>query len=656
MRKILIIYLLLDVIYYFYLGAQPGGIFYHSLKWMIPSVLLLGSAMLFWFYKTRESSGFAQEYTFILYVLGSRLLYGSIIGFQFSIISVYVGLMLILSALFFFGHRLVLCLLILQVILLFESSLGALGRDAAMILLVTSVFAASSVALNWERHRTRFQSYLMNRSILEKNTELQQAHQKISMLYDQSSEQLKRTREAEALMKGLLDNTETAMALVDRDGDLKYYNDSLSGISGYGFAELDETLLNDILGEYNVERFIKKLDAVFDQMGSVLVPAVQFQHREGGFRTARVRIDYIDIDGDGYALISIMNITEDILQKERIQQLSRMKDVVLAINHHLYEDADLDHFLDYVLSRVREVMPHADLGCILLLEEESTLVIASSFGYNTEEIRNFRLPLDESFSYRVTGGNFVKTVIINDIQSMLHENYVEILETEDQKTVQSSISGPIIKGDHLYGLINIDSKDNHVYTENDVLIMEYLREQLGLALSRRDLYQEFSYISKHDQLTGFLNRWYLRELETNHVPRWERYGADVCIATMDLNNLKLVNDLLGHHEGDAYIRFFSTFMKNTFRSTDLIIRLGGDEFAGLFFHTPEEELIEKLDAVNQLIAECPLQQILPSIALGFSYGIVRFGEHGKNIEELLQIADKRMYHHKSVMKGEKELF
>jgi diguanylate cyclase (GGDEF)-like protein/PAS domain S-box-containing protein len=463
--------------------------------------------------------------------------------------------------------------------------------------------------------------------------------------------QLRSTRETEAIMKCLLENTESALTLLDLGGNLKYYNNVLRQIIGYGFEEIDQMLLLKIIGEKNLKDLQDAISQISADKSSMHLLDVIVRHRAGDARVVSIKLNYFDVDGEGRILVSIDDITEESKRQEEIRQLSRMKDVVLAINHKLSEDVNLDDYFDYILSRVSEVMPHADLGCILMLDEEGYLSMASSFGYLQEENCNFRLPLKESFAYRTTGEDYKRTVIINNIQTLLNPGYVEIMDNKDGYLVQSSISGPIFKDNKLYGLINIDSKENDVYTENDIAIMEYLREQLGLALSHRELFRQNAFLSKHDQLTGFHNRWYLEELENDHVPRWRRYATDIQMVAMDLNDLKKVNDEYGHHEGDNYIISYSKSMQRVFRSTDLFIRLGGDEFAGIFFHISDQELISKLDEVNQAIADSDIQKKAHNLKLGFAYGIVRFGEPSFNIHEIMQIADGEMYSHKSGVKA-----
>lgn len=650
MKTVLAICLVMDIIYYFLLIANTDSLADPQNLWVIPCAVIIGLLILIWFFRSSESVGIFQEYTFLIFILGSRVAFGDIIGFQFTNLSVYIGLMLVMSALFYFWKPLLHTLIFTQSILLLLTLTDHIGPYSILVFFVTSVFAISSVALSWERYKLRLQTYLLNHSIMNKNQELQGAYEQISTLYNESKDQLNRIARAENILGVILDSSDSAMALIDRNHGIRYSNDGLYGIAGYRFENMDKMDIQRILGENQFNTVLSGIRNTFLSGEPTIISPLFFNNCEGVPCVVKARMDYIDIAGEGHILINLTDITKETAQQQQIQQAAAIKDVVLSINHHLYEEVDFIDFLEYALSRVREVIPHADLGCILLMEEDGSLRIVSSFGYNQSETPSFLLPLSESFAYRVTGGNFVKTIIINDIPSLLHNDCVGILENERGYDVLSSLSGPIIINNQLYGLINIDSKDNNVYTENDVAIMEYLREQLGLAISRRNLYQQYSYLSKHDQMTGFMNRWYLREIEGDQLPRWERYKVQFTVATMDLNHLKQVNDKLGHHEGDAYIYLFSSTVKTLFRSTDILIRLGGDEFAGVFFNISEEELAAKLDEANNAIENSPLQQIIPVVHLSFAYGIIQPKEPGIQLEDLLKQADAKMYLHKAEMK------
>jgi len=88
--------------------------------------------------------------------------------------------------------------------------------------------------------------------------------------------------------------------------------------------------------------------------------------------------------------------------------------------------------------------------------------------------------------------------------------------------------------------------------------------------------------AKTDPLTGLLNRrGFLEKLELEKS-RSDRYGHQFLVAYLDLDDLKEINDLRGHDEGDRALVALATAIKKSCRQSDFVGRLGGDEFAVVF--------------------------------------------------------------------------
>jgi len=457
----------------------------------------------------------------------------------------------------------------------------------------------------------------------------------------------------DALLSKVLRTSGAALALFDEQGHLVYHSDNLINIIGYHFDEIGDNLFFKVLGHESIPEIFKSTKLAPDS--STTHSLLPYTHKDGSSRIISIRSECIEITDHSYLILSVTDMTKEVERQNRLLQQSQMKDVVLDINQKLSEETPNEVFFEYLLSRVGDIMPYADSGCILLLSEDDneTLIPAASFGYLEDEIRQFRIRIKDSFFYSVCSGVFEKTFIINDIHSLADDGFPENPGNKDHQRVRSCVSGPIIKGGLVYGFISIDSYSNNVYTEDDVQIMEYMRQQLGIALSRWDMIQKNAYLSKYDQLTGLLNRWYLNQLSDDEFEHWKQQGASVTCAAMDLNDLKLVNDRLGHHQGDTYITSLSTALKLAFRSTDYLFRLGGDEFAGIFFDLSEEKLTEKLEEINASLAENEILLSVADLTPGFGFGIASLEGSSRDIHEVLKIADKRMYTHKALMKAHK---
>jgi len=119
------------------------------------------------------------------------------------------------------------------------------------------------------------------------------------------------------------------------------------------------------------------------------------------------------------------------------------------------------------------------------------------------------------------------------------------------------------------------------------------------------------------------------------------------VVMIDIDRLKATNDNYGHLTGDKIIvRIASELFKVT-RKNDVIIRFGGDEFIGIFFNIDKEGLRYKLDSINRKLKSSPVFLQGTKISPSFTYGIACFPDNGVELDELIKVADEKMYRKKA---------
>jgi diguanylate cyclase (GGDEF)-like protein len=155
-------------------------------------------------------------------------------------------------------------------------------------------------------------------------------------------------------------------------------------------------------------------------------------------------------------------------------------------------------------------------------------------------------------------------------------------------------------------------------------------------------------LARTDPLTGLPNRRAFFERLSGELARARRSGGPVCIAYLDIDNFKDLNDQRGHGEGDEFLKRASTAIRETVREADVAARLGGDEFAVLFVD-PKRDAVEPL-AERLLEKVRSLGEAYPGIDLGASVGMAWFEKPPDGPELLLQRADRAMYEAKSAGK------
>jgi diguanylate cyclase (GGDEF)-like protein len=323
-------------------------------------------------------------------------------------------------------------------------------------------------------------------------------------------------------------------------------------------------------------------------------------------------------------------------------------------------------------------MENADIGCILILDEEESLKIIASKGYDKEQCKKFNIKLQESFHYLMTKGKIDAPIIINNIQNFDWKKYTDywkrskdetekavlidededvdwiyyskVLESSQEIKLKSSISTPIIFDGKLFGFINIDSTINYAFDESDLEVMEYIKDQIEIGVSKFKLYEQMIYLSKYDKLTNIYNRGYFEELFDNSINEAVKSKGKFTLIIFDFNGLKAINDTYGHLAGDELIKQFSLCLTAVLSSKDYIGRLGGDEFAAVIYDVEINELYRKIESINNKFKENPIIYEDNKIIGSFSYGIAQFPDEGVDYNSLFKKADKNMYEYKQKIK------
>ncbi len=159
---------------------------------------------------------------------------------------------------------------------------------------------------------------------------------------------------------------------------------------------------------------------------------------------------------------------------------------------------------------------------------------------------------------------------------------------------------------------------------------------------RRRLERELQYQAFHDSLTGLGNRALFQDRLEHAVKRSNRAGRRLALFFLDVDNLKSINDTLGHAAGDAVLRASADRVRNCLRASDTAARIGGDEFGVLI-----EDMVHLGGTVvlaEQLLHACrePIQIGANVLWTTLSIGIA-FDVPGATVEQLLQNADRAMY-------------
>ncbi|GAB1393607.1 hypothetical protein MASR1M60_17710 [Rhodocyclaceae bacterium] len=145
-----------------------------------------------------------------------------------------------------------------------------------------------------------------------------------------------------------------------------------------------------------------------------------------------------------------------------------------------------------------------------------------------------------------------------------------------------------------------------------------------------------------DPLTGALNRKGMNEALETEVARMLRHGGKLCLALLDIDNFKKLNDTLGHAAGDAALVHLAKVVQEAIRPEDTLARYGGEEFVVILPSTHLEDAVHAMVRVQRELTKRFFLNNNEKILITFSCGVAELKE-GEQAAAALERADGAMY-------------
>lgn len=174
------------------------------------------------------------------------------------------------------------------------------------------------------------------------------------------------------------------------------------------------------------------------------------------------------------------------------------------------------------------------------------------------------------------------------------------------------------------------------------LLADSMIEKLIEDLNQNANMQAYRQMAYTDVLTGLENRAAFAEATANLTMQ-----LDTALVMLDINDLKAVNDLYGHQEGDRMIVDAAECIDSAFGELGHCYRIGGDEFAVLIQKTTEKQIERAFEMLDELLIRRQEDRVYP-LRVAKGYGVRM--EEQQSADDLIRTADRRMYQNKRKMK------
>lgn len=380
-------------------------------------------------------------------------------------------------------------------------------------------------------------------------------------------------------------------------------------------------------------------------------------------------------------------LREEIQERERGERLQAALYQIVAMAE---QDQDEQEFYTHVHSVISELISARNLYVALLDDDKTGL----HFPYSVDERQGVREPrqLSRGFTEYVmrTGKALLATgEAMDELVAAGEVDPYFATGKEDEAKASCWLGVPLLTRGEVIGVVAVQSYDsNFSYSENDLQLLTFASYQFANSLRRRrqdealllakndlerrvevrthDLQREITIREEtqqqlhhqvlHDSLTGLPNRRQLRMRMEKALERASGGEGSMAVLYMDVDRFKVINDSLGHMEGDRVLEEVARRLSETVRAPDMVARIAGDEFVVLLERAGRLEDCQRvaqriIDSFNE-----PLRLEGRPVPVSVSVGISIYHPRHQRAEDIMREADQALYAAKDMGRGRWQAF
>ncbi|PKQ29877.1 MAG: hypothetical protein CVT60_03065 [Actinobacteria bacterium HGW-Actinobacteria-10] len=211
--------------------------------------------------------------------------------------------------------------------------------------------------------------------------------------------------------------------------------------------------------------------------------------------------------------------------------------------------------------------------------------------------------------------------------------------------VRSQAALPLRTGDNVIGVMVVASANYRELTPAELERLTVIGNQSSLSLQNALLHGELERLSVTDRLTELNNHGYFKQRLDEEFGRATRFGHDLALIMLDIDNFKEFNDTYGHPRGDRVLQVVSAIIRENLRDMDVAARYGGEEFVIVLPETEAHGAAAVAERIRTAVDEYQFlgADDIPPVHRSISVGVASAPHHAQTSAKLIEAADRAMY-------------
>jgi diguanylate cyclase (GGDEF)-like protein/putative nucleotidyltransferase with HDIG domain len=334
---------------------------------------------------------------------------------------------------------------------------------------------------------------------------------------------------------------------------------------------------------------------------------------------------------------------------DALEQIAKANEAMFALcelTDLISARPDSEEILDLVVQKVEKLVPASTTVIFLVDQEEGELKPACVRGLLPELFDDMTIKIGEGASGWVVEQN---EPLLNGAASL---DVARKLKPTDNLELTSTLCVPLLVESRVIGTITLYHTSYEYFKPHHQRLLSLIAEHAAPAMETARTFTLTRQLAMEDTLTSLPNARALMQFLRHELAESERQEGEFGVLLMDVDNFKLVNDSMGHLEGDRILQRIGHILQESVRDMDFVARYAGDEFVVVLPHASAAVAEVVTQRIRRAVAQFAWEW--GQVELGISIGQAFYPVDGTDAKRLLGVADGRMYIDKSARKKQRE--